>query len=51
MLFYKTQAPQKVLLIDDVVTTGQTMHRAAEALHKAGAQKIFALAVARVEKL
>ncbi len=36
-----------ILLLDDVVTTGATLHSAAKALHEAGYKKIIALAVAR----
>ncbi len=38
---------QTVLLIDDVMTTGATMHAAAKALKEAGARRVFALTVAR----
>lgn len=36
-----------ILLIDDVVTSGATMHHAAQALLDAGADKVLAIAVAR----
>jgi ComF family protein len=37
----------KILLIDDVATTGSTLSSCAEALRAAGAQDVFALTVAR----
>jgi ComF family protein len=39
---------QRVLLIDDVCTTGATLNACATALHKAGAAKIYGLTVASV---
>lgn len=39
---------QRVLLLDDVITTGATMRAAAQALKAAGAARIDALALARV---
>lgn len=38
--------PQNIVLLDDVVTTGSTLHEAAATLNAAGAKKILALAVA-----
>ncbi|MFH0987736.1 MAG: phosphoribosyltransferase family protein [Patescibacteria group bacterium] len=37
----------KIILVDDVVTTGSTVREAAKALKKAGAAKIYVLALAR----
>ena len=39
--------PEKVLLLDDILTTGTTMLAAAELLKKAGVQTIYAAVVAR----
>ncbi len=38
---------QRVVLIDDVMTTGATLHAAAGVLHRAGAAQVSALVVAR----
>jgi ComF family protein len=37
----------KVLLVDDLVTTGATLSACATALYDAGAQRVFGIAVAR----
>ncbi|HEY0734883.1 MAG TPA: ComF family protein [Herpetosiphonaceae bacterium] len=39
--------PQRILVIDDVLTTGATVEAAAQALHAAGAREVHALALAR----
>lgn len=40
------RAPQSVLLLDDVLTTGSTMRECARALHAAGAVEVYGLALA-----
>ncbi|TAK38836.1 MAG: ComF family protein [Lysobacteraceae bacterium] len=40
--------PTHVALLDDVLTTGATLHAAAEALHRAGVERIDAWVCARV---
>ncbi len=42
-----TEAPRKVMLIDDVTTSGATFTEAARTLRAAGTKKILALAVAK----
>ncbi len=41
---------KKVVLIDDVSTTGSTLNECANVLHKAGAMAIYALTLARTEE-
>ena len=41
---------KKVVLIDDVSTTGSTLNECAKVLHKAGAAAIYALTLARTEE-
>ncbi len=43
----KTDMPESVLLVDDVVTTGATLHFAARTLKQAGVRVVFAVAVAK----
>lgn len=42
---------KKILLVDDITTTGATIDSASNALMKAGAQKVFALTFAKAVKL
>lgn len=43
----KVSADDTYLLVDDVVTTGNTLCQAAEVLHRLGAQEVEALAISR----
>ena len=43
----KLIAGQRVLLIDDVFTTGATVSACAAALKQAGAEEVFALTITR----
>lgn len=46
--FYVTgDAPSLVILVDDVITTGATLHEAAKALKLAGTQEVWGLVVAK----
>ncbi|WP_261313292.1 ComF family protein [Limosilactobacillus panis] len=38
---------QKVLLVDDVYTTGRTLYHAATLIHKAGAREVISISLAR----
>jgi ComF family protein len=42
-----SDVPQRVWLVDDVVTTGATLQSAARCLHEAGARQVLALCAAR----
>lgn len=47
---YKGAIPKKVLLIDDVLTTGATLEECAEVLKSAGVEQVFALTLFFVPK-
>lgn len=42
-------AGRRVLMIDDVMTTGATTRECAKILKRSGAEKVFALLLARAE--
>ena len=42
-----TRRPESILVVDDVITTGATMRRAARELHNGGAQRVVGAAAAR----
>ena len=44
----RTALPAHVVLVDDVMTTGATLHAAATALHRAGVNRVDAWVCARV---
>ena len=44
---YAHHVPERVLLIDDICTTGETFHECTTALKKAGVKEITCLALAR----
>ena len=49
--FVASSAPARVLIIDDVVTTGATADAAARALKAAGAKRVEVLALARARRI
>jgi len=38
---------RKVLLVDDILTTGSTVNHCAKALKEAGASKVYAISIAK----
>ncbi|SRR5258706_1142544 len=42
-----TSLPNSIILLDDVFTTGSTLHEAAKVLKKAGVEKVWGLTIAR----
>ncbi|MGL4523979.1 MAG: ComF family protein [Spirochaetia bacterium] len=50
-MYYKGYAAEKVLLIDDILTTGATMREAIRAVRVAGAKEIRFLAVSAVAEI
>ncbi|PLX25742.1 hypothetical protein C0580_01545 [Candidatus Parcubacteria bacterium] len=42
-----SKSPKKILLLDDVTTTGSTLNQASKALKEAGYKNIFCLAIAK----
>jgi ComF family protein len=47
----RREFPERVWLVDDVVTTGSTLREAARVLHRAGARRIVALCAARTPEI
>ncbi len=44
----RATVPPKIILLDDVITTGATIYAAAECLRQAGAKEVYGLSFARV---